>query len=905
MNKVFLTVCSLISLTSQAQTDFIYANGFEELLLWSNPSSWDSNVVPINGDTVIIPTGREIYLDVSTANLESLSINGTLNFLEMNLRLNSDVVMVNGKLQIGSPSQPFEHRAVINLTGSNVGGSAFSRGLVVIGGTLELHGKTPPSVWNKINQHIQTSDNQIQVLDAIEWRPGDEIVIAPTDFYGVSESQQYEISVINGNDLTLSSPVADFHWGLMQYATSSGMSLVNDGSVTAPAKTGFTPLELDERAEVGNLSRNIIIQGEDDNLWQNEGFGAHVMIMDLASVIHIDGVEFNRVGQAGLLGRYPMHWHRLSYAANGSEIGDVNDHYLKNSSLHNSQNRCITIHATNGVFLQNNICYDILGHAIYLEDAVERRNTIVGNLVLKVRFPAVQNALKLHDLNTQSDLNSGSSAMWASNPDNTIINNTFADAQGFGLWMAFPISPVGPSANVPILPYRMRLGNIDGNTMHSNALRGAMFDNSEIDDLGTVAALQYASTTADGEIIFDNLQRFTIRGWSLWKNGIGNFWDRVVWPTFEEYVTADSSGKYFSGSGADGLITRSLFIGSSLNDLSPRPKPWMGPPTALATYHSAFSLTDNIIINFPFVEGKTSGAFATDDYYLRPVEKGQIRNSNNLLINSHSGYRSDAAVDEDIAFNFAQGFDYYKFASALWDPHGLWGSAGQWSVYNQPFLTHNANCTLVPPASQNISSCDGQYFGVDQFILNQSNQPYDDLMAINISRYDDNNPDVLIDEWNVTTAQPGWALAHMRHFAARNNGTYMLEFPDSSLPEDVAISVENMHASNAAFVLGIQYSGSYTAQVFTSTYGHEHYITDTHAQAGSWANKHDYQALLSRQQVIDSSGESFWQDTVNNIVWIKVAFANLVQINPADPTDIYSDAVLYNEFHLRVWSSDE
>ena len=884
MNKIILlTVCWLFSMTTQADTDLIYANDFEAFLLWSNPSSWDSNVVPVNSDSVVIPDGREVYLDVNTANLSSLSINGSLKFLEMDLTLNSDVITVNGKLQIGSISQPFTHKAIINLTGSNNGGNAFSRGLVVTGGILELHGETPPSTWNKINQHIQANDQQIQVINATDWQIGDEIVIAPTDFYGVSESQQFEISAINGNELTLTNQVTDFHWGLMQYATSSGMSLMDDGSIKLPANNKSTPLQLDERAQVGNITRNIVIQGADDVFWQNEGFGAHVMIMNLNSVVHIDGVEFNRVGQAGELGRYPMHWHRLSYGASGSELGDVDNHYLKNSSIHNSQNRCVTIHATNGVLLQKNICFDILGHAIYLEDAVERRNTIDGNLVLKVRFPEIQNALKLHDINVQSDLSTGASGIWVSNPDNTVINNTFADAQGFGMWLAFPASPVGTSANVPILPFRMRLGDFDGNTMHSNGLRGAMFDNSEIDDLGTVAPLQYASTTADGELIFDNLQRFTIRGWSLWKNSIGNFWDRVTWPTFEGFVTADSSGKYFSGSGLDGLIARSLFVGSSLNNFSPRPNPWMGPPTALATYHSAFSLRENIIINFPFVEDQTSGAFATDDYYLRPVEKGQIRNENNILINAHPGYRSDASINENIAFNFAQGFSYYVFASALWDPSGLWGNVGNWSVYNRPFFTHNANCSLITPASQNASSCDGQYFGVDQFILDQGNQPYDDLMAINITRFDDNNPDTVIDVWEVTGAQPGWALAHMRHFATRNNGIYLLDFPDASLPEDVAFSIENMHDSNQAFVLGVSFSGQHNAMVFTSTYGHEHYITDGHAGAGSWTNKHDYQLLNSRQQVIDSIGESYWQDTINNIVWVKISFADLIQINPADP----------------------
>ncbi|VAW32929.1 Copper binding protein, plastocyanin/azurin family [hydrothermal vent metagenome] len=903
MKKVAVLLGLLFCTTGYSVGDVIFQNDFEPLQLWSNPASWVTNSVPVNGDEVVIPAGQQIYLDVDTANLAGLTIDGSLTFLEQDLTLSSDIVYVNGRLQIGSTSQPFINKAIINLTGNNSGGNPLSRGLIITG-SLELHGATPPSVWNKIDQHIQPGDQQIQILDASGWSVGDQIVIAPTDFYGVSESQMYQISAVSGNQLTLDTPVVDFHWGLIQYATQSGMSLINNNPVIPPANTGFTPTQLDERAEVGNLTRNIVIQGANDSLWQNEGFGAHTMIMNLNATVHVDGVEFNRVGQAGVLARYPMHWHRLSYNELGMEVGDVNNQYLRNSSIHNSGNRCITIHATNGILLENNICFDVLGHAIFLEDAVERRNVIVGNLVLKVRFPTTANALKLHDLNTQSGVVAGSSGLWASNPDNTIINNTFADAQGFGLWLAFPASPVGPSSNVPILPYRMAFGNFDGNTMHSNGQRGIMFDNSEIDDLGNVAPLQYASTTTDGETVWDNLQRFTITGWSLWKNGTGNLWDRVVWPTFEEFVTADSSGKYFAGSGADGLITRTLFVGSSLNNFSPRPNPWMGPPTALATYHSAFNLSENIIINFPFVEGKTSGAFATDDYYFRPVEKGHIRNTNNLLINSHAGYRSNVAVDEEIAFNFAQGFNYYVFASALWDPQGLWGVAGNWNVYNQPFLTHNANCNPIAPISQNAASCDGQYFGIDRFILDQANQDFDDLMPINVIRFADNDINTVVDQWSVTGAQPGWALGHMRHFAVRNNGQYLLDFPGASLPVDVAISIENMHDSSSAFLLGIRYSGNEDALVFSSTYEYVQYIADGHAAAGSWANKHDYTELASRQQVIDSTGETYWQDTVNNIVWVKVAYANLVQINPGNPEDIYSEEVLYNDFHLRIWSNN-
>ena len=109
-------------------------------------------------------------------------------------------------------------------------------------------------------------------------------------------------------------------WGVLQYVTSSGrMSLSPDPSYTPPASPA--PTVLDERAAVGNLSRNIVIQGADDSAWENSGFGAHVMIMELRSKVVIDGVELRRVGQSGVTARYPIHWHMLSYGPTGALLG--------------------------------------------------------------------------------------------------------------------------------------------------------------------------------------------------------------------------------------------------------------------------------------------------------------------------------------------------------------------------------------------------------------------------------------------------------------------------------------------------------------------------------------------------------------------------------------------------------
>ena len=57
------------------------------------------------------------------------------------------------------------------------------------------------------------------------------------------------------------------------------------------------------------------------------------------------------VGQAFRLGRYPVHFHMN---------GNMSLSYIKSSSIHQSYNRAINIHASNYVTVENNVIYDIM-----------------------------------------------------------------------------------------------------------------------------------------------------------------------------------------------------------------------------------------------------------------------------------------------------------------------------------------------------------------------------------------------------------------------------------------------------------------------------------------------------------------------------------------------------------------
>ncbi len=851
---------------------------------WSEPATWPEGIVPANGSDVTIPDDQTVALDTSTANLGSLTIHGTLVACRQDLALTSNWIMVHGALEAGTEALPFTHNLTITLTATDTAETIMgmgTRGLLVMGGRLDLHGAAPSVTFARIDAHVAAGSNVLQLAQATDWNVGDEVVVTHTDWYGAGQSERHTIAAINGATVTLALPLATGRWGRLQHVTSAGMSLTADASVTPTVQP--TPMVLDERAEVANLTRRIRIQGADDTAWQTQGFGAHVMIMDLTSTVHVAGVEFRRSGQRGILGRYPIHWHRLSYdTVTNLAIGDASGHYVRSSTFNGSANRCITLHATNGVMVQDNVCYDIRGHGIFTEDAVERRNVIERNLVAYVRNPINGTALKVHESNGAP--NGASSAYWISNPDNTVRDNVATDAQGFGFWLAFPQNPVGASANVAIRPDRTLFGVFSGNVTHSNQRQGVMLDFAETDSLGNTFPHQYVSTTdgADPLWPFPNVRRFNMHGVTTFKNGLGGLWDRVSEADFTEIVSADNEERFFAGAGSGGVIARSLAIGSSLNNATPRPHATM-VPVAFASYHSAFDMRDNVVVNFPLVPGSRSGAFDTWDYYIRPVDKGHARNPGNVLVNSDPGYRHPRPSPN------------YALAGALWDPHGTFGPAGNYNVYNEPFLTHGASCQPILPAGSNGTSCDGNYYGVDSFVLDQGNDRWAGLFPINTTRYA--NDGTVAGTWNIGDGSVLSSFGNMRHVAVRESGRYLIDFPGRPVPGDVGVTIENALTTDDDVVLGFRFSGADPAAVFSTTYYNYH--SGGYENAPPSATKHEYTAVADLASVTASAGETYWQDVANNVVWVKVLGGVTQGWNDVDHAE-FSDERLYRAFNLRI-----
>ena len=130
---------------------------------WSDPAAWPNGKVPVAGDKVTIGRDKEVLLDVSPPALGGLSIDGKLTFAnDADLELTTEWIMLHGELAIGSEARPHTRKATITLTnnvkGEDVMAGMGDRGIMISGGTLNLHGDRT-NTWTKLASTATAGSN--------------------------------------------------------------------------------------------------------------------------------------------------------------------------------------------------------------------------------------------------------------------------------------------------------------------------------------------------------------------------------------------------------------------------------------------------------------------------------------------------------------------------------------------------------------------------------------------------------------------------------------------------------------------------------------------------------------------------------------------------------------------------
>lgn len=517
---------------------------------WSDPATWPSGAIPAEGEAVLIAPGETVILDVSPPPLSSLTIGGTLRFDPARdasadaLVLTARTVMVRGggALEIGTESEPYAARAEIVLTGRPEtdpadAGSRMGAKVLAVMGALRLHG-TPRLTWTRLAEPADAGATQIALTEPTDWKPGDRIALASTDF-DYQQAERHLVAAVSGDGrtVTLAAP--------LRYAKEGR---IHDYADQFPAEAPF-PTSVDQRGEVALLSRNVVVRGAGEG--SEVGYGGNVMAMAGATV-RITHAGFERMGQAGRVGRYPVHFHQM---------GDAPDVLVRGAAIVDSFQRCIVVHGTRGVVLERNVAVDAVGHCYFLEDGDETGTTLRENLAFGVTQPSEADALLASDLGFP-----GAAAFWVTNPANDLIGNVAGGGSGAGFWLAFPERPTGLAALRPasdaIRPRTTPLGRFAGNVAHSHTSDGLHLDGGADGSGGNPPAwFRPVADPLDAEsepveAVFEDFVAYKNRGRGAWTRGRDHRFVRAVFADNRVGLTFAAHR---------GFADSSLFVGETPN----------------------------------------------------------------------------------------------------------------------------------------------------------------------------------------------------------------------------------------------------------------------------------------------------------------------------------------------------
>jgi cell migration-inducing and hyaluronan-binding protein len=457
---------------------------FANFSKWSDPATWGGKV-PVAGDAVTIPPGRQVLVDVDLPRLGGLVVAGELAFADRPTTVRTRYIMVHGTFWMGTEAHPLTSQITLILDGSpsdsmamgavNMGADVFG---AMSGGRIEMHGRDTGRTWTRLAQTAPAGSTSLTLLDQVGWQAGDRIVLASSDL-SVDHKERLTVTSVSADGKTLGVDHA------LKYAHASVVTTFTSGGQSRSVA---------ERAEVGLLSHNLRITGPDNA--PSTQFGGHVMVMS-GGVLRMSNVELYAMGQVGVLGRYPIHWH---YAGDGS--GSLVDRV----SIHDSFNRFVTIHQTNNVRVNGVVADETLGHGFFLEDGVEQHNVLSDNLVMGVRTVPGGKAIRKSDAIP--------SEFWISNPANDLIGNSAAGGKGAGIWYDFNYDSDNTNRSRAV---DLAFGRNENNTAHSHTFAGTdPFPNH--DQGAGISIEEYTGDYAHRGVVL-NPNTWKNDGFGLWIDG--------------------------------------------------------------------------------------------------------------------------------------------------------------------------------------------------------------------------------------------------------------------------------------------------------------------------------------------------------------------------------------------------
>eukprot|EP00934_Nitzschia_sp_Nitz4_P001960 Nitzschia sp. Nitz4//scaffold89_size161592//205//3093//NITZ4_002358-RA/size161592-processed-gene-0.210-mRNA-1//-1//CDS//3329559556//1960//frame0 len=447
-------------------------------VLTVHPTSESSNVVTSTdvqeqcheSYLCVIPTNVTLLMTTSL-HVGALHIDGHMEWndvsqLEEEAYLCAGYVVAGLGASIHMSLESPNRRAWVYLTAN--GARHDSLGWRFFGGLhsslVEIKGRPMRRTWSLLDQPMSPGDITIKVLHdpiAMGWRIGDRIGIAPTEEKSDGTGQTFTIvhMALDGTIL-LDQPCNSQHKA--------------EFLASPPTASQMPPILMS--AEVVNLSRNIVITGDDfqtvpcDPQVTNPVMGCQCnsfrstctvglhTISAYSGVMRVSHTRVEKCGQRGIMGKYCLHFHM---------VGDCPDCLAEGNAIEFSHQRGITVHGTHRALVKQNVLWNVRGAGVYVEDGNEMHNSIEHNVVV-CPFPIdddVHHGCTLPGTdNASSDSRTNQAGFYLKSSTNALIGNRAANSRN-GM---FAEAGANGAASGEVCHQQTLLGRWEGNTFHGH-----------------------------------------------------------------------------------------------------------------------------------------------------------------------------------------------------------------------------------------------------------------------------------------------------------------------------------------------------------------------------------------------------------------------------------------------------
>ena len=330
-----------------------------------------------------------MVMDESPPPLTRMYIYGVLEIDDqMDMTLSAEIILIQGdlaQLVAGTMDEPYQHNFELILRGNhytedqplpngpNLGAKALG-----VCGKLQMHGLDVGTTWSRLAADSPAGSNTLVLADAIDptfWKAGAEVIIAPTGFEP-TEAERMTIASVDGNTITLTESLMYEHLG-------SEYSLADDSVSWKIA------------AEVGLLTRNIKIIGEDYDEIGEEEFGARVLVTKFEQegttyrgYAKISNVEFVRAGQEGWTDAFDPRYSLAFVNHEDSTDNDENnkESYILKCGFNFNYNAAIGLFNSNNIRVEDNVVFRTLEYGLRDESI---GNRWIHNMIVLTRFVGI------------------------------------------------------------------------------------------------------------------------------------------------------------------------------------------------------------------------------------------------------------------------------------------------------------------------------------------------------------------------------------------------------------------------------------------------------------------------------------------------------------------------------------